>query len=284
MVLPIIFFQRNFQEHARYSMQQARISNPSSRIILLGTTDTSSLCDDSMEHYLISDYIMSASSFKAIYQHRSTNPYVYSLFNFQRWFILKDFMKQHSLAQCLVLDSDVLLYTSIDSSDFHSFPMEFSWTSFVSSETLDAFCNYVTMQFQNPTLLSRCSFYAEKLGHGLLSDMVLCDLFHLDHPELPKCFGYFSDRFFDHNLNCPLPSYLSRLELVAGKKKVYLLNNQLYCKKVDSTELLHVCSLHFQGQAKGLMKHFFSPGFSAFPSSTPFFFNYLTYLWTPCSL
>ncbi|MED1860020.1 hypothetical protein [Brevibacillus reuszeri] len=264
-------------------MQQAKLSNKSSRVILLGTPDTRSMCHGSIEHFLISDHFSSAQQFKPIYQHRSTNQYAYSLFNFQRWFILKDFMHLQSLDSCLVLDSDVLLYTSIDSSDFHSFSMEFSWTSFVSREMAYDFCSYVMKQFQTPALLSRAMFYAKKLGHGLLSDMILCDLFHLDHPELPKCFGLFSDCFFDHNLNCPLPDYLFPLEQLAGKKKVYLLNNQLYCKKVGTDELLYVCSLHFQGAAKQFLKYFFSPRLSARDSSTLFFFDYLTSQWVPAT-
>lgn len=282
MNIPILFLQRNHQEHVKYSLQQATVSNPSSRVILLGPEDCAPLCEGGVEHYLISNYTESASSFEAIYQHKSTNPYIYSLFNFLRWFILKDFMKQHNLSQCCVLDSDVLLYASIDSPRFHSFSMEFSWTSFCSLDRLDSFCSYVMKQFQNPTLYSRTVYYAERLGHGLLSDMVLCDLFHLDHPKLPKCFGLFSDCFFDHNVNCPLPSYLFQLEQLDGKKKVYLQSNQLYCKKIESGDFIRVCSLHFQGLAKPYMKHFVSPGFSAV--SSPSHFDYQTSRWVPCSL
>lgn len=280
MGIPIIFFQRNFQEHVFFSLQQAKLSNKFSRVILLGTEDTHPLCKNNMEHYLISDYCRGARQFEAIYVHQSTNSYEYSLFNFQRWFILKDFMKQQNLELCLVIDSDVLLFTPIDSSDFHSFSMEFSWTSFISLEKANAFCSYVMMQFQNPVLLSRTLFYAQKLGHGLVSDMVLCDLFHLDHPEFPKCFGIFSDCFFDHNLNCSLPLYLPQLELLDDRKKIYLRNNQLYCQKVNSRDLLRVCSLHFQGHAKPFMKHFIS---SSFPSSSsPLFFDYQFSRWIPC--
>lgn len=282
MRIPIIFLHRTVEEHVPYCLQQAKLSNLTSRVILLGTAENQSMCNESIEHYLIKDYCDHALEFEKIYKHVSPNPYIYNLFCFQRWFILRDFMKQNKLSRCCALDSDVLLYAFVDNPDFYAFSMEFSWTTFCTLEMLEAFCSYIIHHFSEPKHFSRVLSFAEKQGDAPVSDMILCDLFHLDHPEFPKCFGIFSDCFFDHNLNCSLPLYLPQLELLDGRKKVYLLNNQLYCKKVNSNDLLRVCSLHFQGHAKPFMKHFISSSFSA--SSSPLFFDYHTSQWVPCDL
>ena len=285
MRIPIIFLHRTVEEHVPYCLQQAKLSNLTSRVILLGTAENQSMCNESIEHYLIKDYCEHALEFEKIYKHVSHNPYIYNLFCFQRWFILRDFMKQNKIPRCCALDSDVLLYTSVDTPDFYEFSMEFSWTTFCTIEMLEAFCSYIILLFSEPKQFSRVLSFAEKQGDAPVSDMIFCDLFHHDHPEFPKSFGIFSNCFFDHNLNCPIPLPLTQVELWDGRKKIYLLNNQLYCKKVGSDDLLRVCSLHFQSSAKLFLKHFFSPVFSthsAHGSSSPLFFDYLTCRWVPC--
>ena len=123
----IVFIHQNNSEHLRYSLAQAKKSNPNSTVYLLG--DESNDQYPCVEHHRSSDYSVGAAQFAEVYTHYSTNGVDFELVCFQRWFILRDFLTARRIDQCVYLDSDVLLYADVteEMKKFRRFDFTLCW-------------------------------------------------------------------------------------------------------------------------------------------------------------
>lgn len=275
--IPVIFIHRADEGHLGLCMQQAMASNPKSRVILIGTRENRKHIPDGAEHHLIDDYSQSAKGFASFYRHLSPNNFAYNLFCFQRWFILRDFMKVNELQKILYLDSDVLLYCDISKPDYERLALEFSWTTVCNLPTLDRYCAYLTAHFRETSLLHKLLDYCRSIGNAPLSDMVTCIHFRNYYLRIASTYGVFGDSFFDHNLSCPLAPPCDQIELLEGKKKIYWKYGALHGKLTEKDGFLKVNSLHFQGATKHYIP-FFLP--SNLPSHDALhYFNYATCQW-----
>lgn len=279
LALPIFFIHRANEEHVGYCLRQAKWSNPSSQVMLIGTFENQMLCNDSTSHHLIQPYFQSASHFSTVYRHHSPNNYAYNLFCFQRWFILRDFMRHHQISQCCYLDSDVLLFSDVNDPAFKDFMLEYSWTTFCDLATLDRFCTFITNHFTDLRLFQNLLDFTRSIGNPPVSDMVLCIFFHNHVLRLESRFGIFDHAFFDNNLNVPLPPACPQVESLDAKKKIYVRNGELCCKIAGTDDYLRIHSLHFQGLAKPYIPYLVSPMLPA--AQELLYFNYATCTWLP---
>jgi hypothetical protein len=109
--LPIVFMHRGNSDYLMHTLSQARLSNPNSPIYLLG--DATNNTYPWVNHELYSSYFEQAAEFAKVYRHFSSNEFVYTRFDFQRWLILAEFLRAKGYPQCLYLDSDVMLYSDV---------------------------------------------------------------------------------------------------------------------------------------------------------------------------
>ncbi|WP_199621700.1 hypothetical protein [Paenibacillus alkalitolerans] len=285
MHMPIIFIHRGDDDYLTYSLRQAKQSNPYSDIILIGKAVNKKYCSGTATHVMLDDYMESAKEFSKVYQHASSNSYEYNLFCFQRWFVLRDYMRKQGIQKCCYIDSDVMLYTDVNKPEFSQFTFEFSWTTIVGLCTLDNFCALITNYFENNALFKQLVQYTHQIGQVYggrphVSDMVLCALFRDQTSISVTNGGVFNNSFFDGNINQPLripPDYVE-IEKLDGKKKVFFDNGGFYCK--FKCNFIKVNSLHFQGQGiKKYMKYFFIPtiGFGR----ERLYFDYSKSMWLP---
>lgn len=260
MPLPIIFTHRGDDAYLSYSLRQAKASNPESQVILIGTARNQNYATDGIDHVMLDPYMQSASGFAPLYKHIHIMPHEYNLFCFQRWFLLRDFMRQNNISRCCYLDSDVMLYADVNDPAYSQFMMEFVWTNFVSVEILEHFCAFLTAHFANQELFAQLVQETIRMQHvsnnlPLVSDMVLGLLFLRQFPHHPHTHGRYGDRMFDENINRPIWA-----ESVDGKRKVYLIAGKLYTRDAATRAFVQLNSLHFQGLVmKDYMPFFFTP-------------------------
>ncbi|MDF2681172.1 MAG: hypothetical protein K0R47_2362 [Brevibacillus sp.] len=280
MSLPIVFIHRGDDDYLGYALAQAKWSNPNSPILLLGKTINQQFAQNGIIHVMIDDYMETAVNFAKVYKHIHYMPYEYNLFCFQRWFILRDFMRHHNIPKCCYLDSDVMLYTDVNQPQFETFSMEFVWTNFVEIQRLERFCAFVTTHFENLALFGQVVAFAHKtldhvrFGMPLITDMVLGVMYLKQFPGYRMTHGLYHDAFFDGNIQ---QSYMT--ESLDGKKKVYLKDGILYCKERQTNRDLKLYTLHFQGTImKHYMKFFYSP---ALTQKGAYYFDYQRVKWLP---
>jgi hypothetical protein len=259
--LPIVFIHSSYSDYLKYTLAQAKINNPEASIFLIGDKDNDKY--SFVEHHQIKKYSSEAGLFSKIYQHHSTSSYNGELFCFKRWFILKEFMAQNKLKQCLYLDSDVLLYADIheEQEKYHDCIFTLSHShgqgfNIIGSLTiLDEFCDFLLKCFFSRPLRNRLLQTAvqQPWPHGCVSDMVV---FHEYQKRTPYKIGDISvvvnKTKHDHNINLS-----EGFEMEHGIKKVIWIDNKPYCRDIDTGDMIRFNSLHFQGGSKHLIKDFF---------------------------
>lgn len=283
MNLPIVFIHRGDDDYLAYSLYQAKVSNPNSPVFLLGKAANAKYDSAGIYPVNMDEYMKTAGEFARVYKHIHFMPYDYNLFCFQRWFVLRDFMKRHGIPKCCYIDSDVMLYTDVNNPRFSNFTMEFVWTNFVELDLLESFCQFATNHFRNLTLFGNLISYTQKKksdhvrnGMPLITDMVMGSLFLEQFPHYQLTYGMYGDAIFDGNIQ-----YTGGMESLDGKKKVYLLDGILYARDMATNKYIRLYSLHFQGKImKHYMKFFLSP---SLPQTGAYFFDYPTCRWVPIS-
>lgn len=265
MSLPIIFIHTNYKDYLIYSLLQAKYSNPDSPIILLG--DSTNDCYSFIEHRKILDYYSTAREFAKIYKHfHNLNPYQNELFCFQRWFMLRDFMINHSLEKCLCLDSDVMFYANVleEQKKFANFDLTLSYGTsphcvFVNNlNALEKFCRFVVELYTDPNALAYIEQTMQECMennlYGGVSDMTAFKVFK---ETGDCCIGEITSIIegstYDHNINIS-----EEFQFENGIKTIYFLEKQPYCKHIPSDQAIRFNALHFQGKAKTSMKEHFT--------------------------
>ena len=246
--IPIILVHTGDSFYLEPALRQARKSNPESHIYLISDESTNHY--DFIEHVNISDYMASAEQFEKVYVHLSINPYHYELFCLQRWFIILEFVKKNNILHFLCIDSDVMLYCSVDEVfgkwiDYDMATCQIigpQYTLF-SQDSLKRFCEYIYAHYADKQGLEEVKSWHTK---GAISDMN----FFRDYSEKPNIRIFNTAQVvdgacFDYNMK------ISQKKKKKGRlKKIYWKEGVPYCKSVESGELIRMNGLHFQGGVK----------------------------------
>ncbi|MED4779055.1 hypothetical protein [Brevibacillus choshinensis] len=273
---------RTDDDYLFYILRQAKIASPNSDVVLIGSPQNSKYASDGIKHAMIQNYHQGASEFAKVYKHMSPCEYYYNLFCFQRWFVLRDYMRSHNLNECWTLDSDVMLYADLSSHEYKSFSNEFTWTTYILRSELEDLCAVTQNHFADPRLFEKLKQFTKETGNyiketGMLaiSDMVTQWLFLEKYLKRDRIHGVIGDSFFDNNLHFSFPG----VELLDNKKRLFLLNGTLYCKKINSDQFYRVNTVHFTTEAnKKYVQHFYSPNLSS-KSKGGYHFDYKTCRW-----
>jgi hypothetical protein len=212
----IIFIHRGDSWYLSYALNQAKKTNPSANIVLLGDESNSKYANI-IKHDLISSYFYTADSFSKIYKHYSTTNYNHELFCIQRWFVWLEYMKIHNLENAILPDTDVLIFRDISiyysqiNYDFHFSKGCTNYMGFVyvKIKYLEKICEFITSQYLNIEHLLELEKayidYVKVTGYGGVSDITLFDRYEREHPncalnfEMPPINGF----AFIHSLNTP---------------------------------------------------------------------------------
>jgi hypothetical protein len=257
--LPIVFIHIDDSEYLKYTLAQARISNPFAVIHLIGDLFNDNY--DFVEHHNIKNYSSEAELFSKLYKHHSTNSYDGELFCFRRWFVLKEFMEYKNIQQCLYLDSDVLLFADIQQEDLKyrdcAFTLSFGcgqgFNIIHDAGILNEFCDFIVKCFISQSFYNGLVKTSDRKFHKCLSDMVV---FYEYQKKTTYKIGDISlivDKT-KHDANINLSE---GFETEGGVKKVRWTDGTPYCREISSDSFIRFNSLHFQGKSKHLIKEHF---------------------------
>ena len=264
--LPIIFIHQSNSDYLEYAFAQAHRSNPGSAIWLLG--DASNGGYEFVEHRSMFDYFEGARAFAKGYKHYSTHPVGFELINFQRWFILRDFLIASGLKRCLYLDSDTMLYTDVteDSRKFERF--DFTLCQMISGCTfflnrinaLTEFCDFLIDIYtgKDKYVYDKmvAHFTARRMNRlsGGVCDMTAFQLYHeLHFGEIGEAAQIIDGSVYDPAITSSVPGF----EMENGIKKLTWKDGIPYGTHVRTGEQVRLNSLQFQGQTKHLMGQYY---------------------------
>ena len=157
-----IFIHKGRAEYLEYVLRISRHFNPDYRLILLGDKENKDIAKEvGVEFYPISDYTEEIP-----YHHLSVNNEQYEKFCFERWFILKRFIKYHNIPQFIHSDSDNAMCYNINKLPFKESALGNSSiivpnVIFLKTETLEKITDFYT----NIYSLSRAEFIERIEGY-----------------------------------------------------------------------------------------------------------------------
>lgn len=267
MAYPIIVLHCGNQPYLADCLNQAKFSNPSSRVILLGDSSNKDV-PGGIEHHHISEYYSEMSKeLRLIYKHLSSNGRDYELFCILRWFVILDFILKNKIDKFLHVDSDCLLYANLENEfefikEVEKVEMAVpgymgAWYVFFNQvKTLQNFCDFIMNKYRDKEFMQQLELkYHDYIINkkGGVCDMTLFELF----------------------LKSGIVSFLDISNEVGGLRvhqnisnsdgmimngniqNIVFINNQPH--SISTTgKLVRFTQLHFQGYAKTLMKDFTS--------------------------
>lgn len=270
----IIFTHKGKPAYLSYALYNAQISNPNSRIILLGDETNKGLPCCRYQHAFISDYFSYAQEFQKTYIYQSSNSYDYELFCFQRWFIIKEFVEKNGIEHFIACDSDVLIYEDLSNYYDHS-----KWQGdflnvvdnngpqcvYFTKESIGNFCDYITKQYTDTDCIERLNkrwqkFVDNKIPGGNC-DMTMFTNYQEDFPEKffniygfdnikkNNMFFYDTSNYKSHNKEF----FLHKIDRGLPIAKMKFKNGVPYIMGIDGN-LYKSPAIHFQGPYKALMK------------------------------
>lgn len=263
--IPIVFIHGSNSSYLPYSLAQARASNPTCAIYLLGDSDNDWY--PFLEHRDYHDYFSGAAAFAQIYRHYNTTGLRYELFNFQRWFILREFLDSNNLHECLYLDSDVMLYANAAEEVIKFDLVDFTLADRMSPcvfflrrrVALDNFCEFLMRvygkadRYHYDKMLFHFAARQRNSLAGGVCDMTTLDMFAEEHAgEVGEVAQVMGGSVFDPNINSPQPGF----EMENGIKKIVWQDNLPYGQFLKNGKRIKFNSLHFQGSAKALMSKY----------------------------
>lgn len=271
MNLPIVLIHQGNSRYLKYSLAQARETNPQSDIFLIGDSANSYYENiNQIKHINMFNYFNRARDFAKVYQHYSPNPFNFELFCFQRWFILNEFMLSNNIKKAFYMDSDVMLYTSILEEEKNFAQFDFAEPCAMGSEKpttgnhifinnlekLNDFCNFIWSTYTEEYYLKlrehRVEAGRKKNPKYSESDMTAFQQYFKKNLAIGGCTTtIINNTVFDRNINVS-----DGFEIKNKIKNIYWINNQPFCKHSSSGEEIRFKNLHFQGLAKKYMKDY----------------------------
>lgn len=285
MKTAIIFLHwGNAQEclHLNLAALQARLWNPHSEVFVLADAAArATLTVPGIEVVPLEDYHSAAASFRRHYVHFSINQPEYTRFNIERWFVMRDFVRQRGLQRILHLDSDVLLYDDVDAAgqQFEEcdltlscpstvrLPNSSGHSSYFNLRALDEFCAFVESTYADPARIAsfdnRVAARRTKGGVYNIGDMFLLASFSFT-TQLKIGYGQHGQPEFDANFNYDIET---RTKLADGHKRIEYRKGQPHGLRPGNEKAIRYATLHFQGQAKEWMpEHLRAPEGTQLPS------------------
>ena len=259
----IVFIHKGYSTCLFASILTARQSNPKSEIFLLGDEDNNHkklLELANCKHFQIENYHSSATDFSRIYRHDGTNPVEYELFCIQRWFILRDFLRdQNRNSKILHLDSDAFLYDDIQKifsilgtkiALCQKISPAFTYIGELSE--LDKFCKFAFDSFANSVAYRKLQEYVTNFnnsGMPHISDMTLFGEYaSSEGREIIHDLRLITE---GRNFYCDNFSYSQGMKIgFIGKRISRNENGKMYFHRIEDNDKILAGGVHFQGLMK----------------------------------
>lgn len=267
-MIPVIFIHKGYQPYLEFTIEQSLKLN---QVVFIGNSSLP-FQHPNLKVESLSFYSDGLDEFSKLYVHLNTTPFDYELFCFQRWFVLKNYMRKNNLSKVFYMDSDVLLFVDVQEEskkyeqyDFTLLHRSAATSSFITIQGLDNFCKFLIKTYKDKssyTFQKMESHFRVRQNCGLpggVCDMTALELFHYldDYGGGPGRVGemmqIIDNSTYDHNINTPDNDF----EFINGMKHVQIKDGHPYVLNKKNDKLIKFNCLHFQGGAKNFIKNFY---------------------------
>lgn len=250
--ITLVFIHQKARFPVAYAAEHAALKGY--RVIVLGEPEW---VFKGCENLNLADFTQDCDDFRVIYQHVSPNKKNYESFCFERWLVLRNFMRDHDLKNVLYVDSDALVYDGIEAiTDIAGGRiLDTPYLNFFANvDAVDLVVREMFRVYTTPGLL------AERASVGLsgdtyYSDMLLFPKIAVDFPDQAKVWSKTMElQGFDANIN-RAKVFQAVSEGRRGVKDIKM-HDGVPVGTTKEGKKISFRFLHFQGFAKPLMRHF----------------------------
>lgn len=260
------------QGYLKHTIQQAQEYNH--RVVLIGDNSNTYI---RVEHHHLSKYNREAETLATHYEHMSYNRAKFQLWDIQRHFLYKAFMRAESLNKIFTCDSDVMVYSDVTevektlgSYDVALSVAETQWkyrwaacahVSYWTLDTLTEFCEYAQRAYTTPKLLAKLrekwGWHQRENKPGGVCDMTLLWLFSRGK-NVVNLAQVRDGATFDDNINVSENYHPDEYRMKAGRKEITWDDNQPYGWNLRLRRPIRFHALHFQSNpTKALVPHYY---------------------------
>jgi hypothetical protein len=276
MKTAVCFIHDRENWYLKYAINQAVSANHGAATFLVGSP---SVRIDGCAVVDIEKYkdAQSAKDFLRLYKHMSRMSYEFESFCFLRWFYLLEFMKEYSIDFALYLDSDSLLYSSLEEvmdwagernkCGFLIPAQEFDsnyWVgsgnaAFWTKEMLQRFCDFMLRSYTEEKYLELYFRKWKSSAGGGICDMTALYLFWLENVDEICNMAVPKDRIlFDLNMNSAANYRDNEFRKRFGMKQLQNYRRKPVFLLQANPGKVGVHAAHFQGLAKSFMPKYYS--------------------------
>lgn len=266
-MIPILFVHYGWSEELALVLAQVRRTNPSAEIVLL--TDSTEHKLEGIECVPYQDLFAGAEEFAKLYYHHSVYSEEFERFCFQRWFIIRDYMRARGLNSAIHLDSDVLVFSDLaeafDPFRDCDFTLSYGRGGYCghsmlinSREAIELFCGYALEMFseknqrlildvQRDRTLELLNLKKELIP---LNDMRLLGRFRENWEFIVgETTAFYNDSTFDHYIASPQSGF----EMAGEIKRFQWQDGRPFCHHRRLNRLIRFHTIHLQGGWKRIL-------------------------------
>lgn len=259
------------QEYLKYCIAQAKKYNE--KVVLLGDKYNKAWCDD---WHNADDFITEKwKAFHAVFENLSPYPQAWAEGIFKRFFLILEYLNRYGYENCVIIDSDVLLYLNV--STYEPFrhckfaaetPLEqdiavlwkgngYKWKTcagfaYITKAGLEEFTDYCIDMYQNhkDVLLEKWNINQKYGVYGGVSEMTLLYLWVKTLPEKEYLNLLMDDAnhcVFDNSVGASAGYLEEQYEYnrFLSVKKLHWEDGKPYCYTIREHQKTYFLNLHF---------------------------------------
>ncbi len=257
----IVIIHTGFAKYLIYTLKKLRETNKDANIFLISNREYKEYSKYST-FVDISKVIKEQSiNFKNSYIHLGKSDPNYEMFCMQRWIILKDFMKEYSIRECMHIDSDVLIFSNLEKAlkPFYNYDISLTnnlaLTMYIKDvKILEEFSRYLLFKYTDKNEINKLkSMYYDnsyRLNNGVagsISDMDISrEFFSNQNLSIGNLSQIQNDSIFDLAIIYGEPEFEMLKKEKYSIKKIYFENDIPFCNynKNEESKKIRFHSVH----------------------------------------
>ena len=246
----IVIIHMGFAKYLLYVLRQIKITNPNSEIFLISDKENKKYSKYSTFVDISKIQSLESKSFKENYIHLGKSSPNYEMFCMLRWIILRDFMREYNIKECLHIDSDILIFSDLNKAlnPFSNYKISLAHNLALTMhikdiKILDEFSKYLLFKYTNENELNKLKdmyYKTDRINNGVAGSISDMDISREFFSRVKEPIGDLSEIVNDSIFDSAIVYGESEFEMLKkGKyklKKIFFENKIPFCNYVLNGE------------------------------------------------
>ena len=239
-----------FAKYLLYVLRQIKITNPNSEIFLISDKENKKYSKYSTFVDISKIQSLESKSFKENYIHLGKSSPNYEMFCMLRWIILRDFMREYNIKECLHIDSDILIFSDLNKAlnPFSNYKISLAHNLALTMhikdiEILDEFSKYLLFKYTNENELNKLKdmyYKTDRINNGVAGSISDMDISREFFSRVKEPIGDLSeivnDSIFDSAIVYGEPEFEMLKKGKYKLKKIFFENKIPFCNYILNGE------------------------------------------------